>query len=48
MQGDMPDGSFSAAELERLQREGIIIAMIQPGTAAAVAFDPARLAEVLT
>jgi hypothetical protein len=38
MQGDMPDGSFSEAELERLQREGII-EMIQPGTPEAAAFD---------
>src|SRR3954470_5967771 len=38
MQGDQPDGSFSADELERLQREGVI-EMIQPGTPEAAAFD---------
>jgi hypothetical protein len=31
MQGDMPDGSFSAAELERLKAEGIL-ELHQPGT----------------
>jgi len=38
MQGNMPDGSFSADELARLEASGII-EMIQPGTAAAAAFD---------
>src|SRR3954447_55485 len=38
MQGDQPDGSFSAAELERLQAEGVI-EMIEPGTTEAAAFD---------
>src|ERR1700752_628485 len=31
MPGDMPDGSFSQAELERLERDGII-EIHQPGT----------------
>lgn len=31
MQGDMPDGSFSQAELDRLEREGIL-EVHQPGT----------------
>ena len=38
MQGDMPDGSFSADELARLEAAGII-EVVQPGTAAAAAFD---------
>jgi hypothetical protein len=38
MQGDQADGSFSAAELERLQAEGVI-EVVQPGTPEASAFD---------
>lgn len=38
MQGDMPDGSFSAEELARLEAAGVI-ERIQPGTPEAASFD---------
>ena len=46
MQGDMPDGSFSAEELERLEREGII-ERIQPGTPEAEAFNREMAARLM-
>src|SRR3954469_3347783 len=45
MQGDQPDGSFSQAELERLEAEGVI-EMIQPGTPEAAAFDQQLMDEL--
>src|SRR3954466_10760411 len=38
MQGDQPDGSFSAEELARLEAAGII-EMVEPGTPEVAAFD---------
>jgi hypothetical protein len=45
MQGDMPDDSFSAAKLARLQDEGII-EIAQPGTPEHAAFDREMAAEL--
>jgi hypothetical protein len=45
MRGDHPDGSFSAAELARLEAEGII-EIIQPGTPEAAELDRAMAAQV--